>query len=432
MNITRLLCVVLALCILLTACVSGKPSSSQLEVLVSSEMPVEPVEPENLIKTIVQALADDGMDALLEEHGNIVVEGQEETIALERLDEFAANFAAKTTGDEIYIVRVSDPIPVIYWLKYTAGEPHYTLVISAGDEKVQELVLDEITKTDNEYVFVADPGFQMRSIEVGLRGQKGLSYNNRCAHTDMEHSIDSRLIEVVGTEAFENWVEEKQSRTACNINIYTFLKDFEISYQTFTETLGDTAREIYPVDEIINQAYPDKLQNKQTEVADPVAEENPKEQSTSAVNVTGDNFLASVESSIIDEINTERRSLGLVELQFDSNLKAASRIRSRELCQNDVWGHVRPNGDSWVTVIEKDVPLAYKTAGENLATVKFNDPDISPHTDASWWFQEWKNSPPHYEAICKPEFTHVGAGVYYEELEDGSTVAYATTIFTKY
>lgn len=429
----RLFSVFLALCVLLTACAAEKPSSSVPQpVMVSSEMPVEPVEPENLLETIAQAAAENQVDSLLAEHSNIVVENQEETLVLERLEEFITNVTEKTADDEIYILRLADPIPVIYWLNYTVGEPHYTLIISENGQQMQELTLTEVTKTDNEYVFVADPDFQMRSVEVGLRGQKGLSYNNRCEHTDMEHSIDSRFIKAVGTEAFEKWVEEKQSRTDCNINIYTFLKDFAISYENFAQILGDNASELYPVDEIIKQVYPQQLQNEQAAPGQPAGTEEPKAQETATVAVTGDNFLGSVESSIIDEINAERRSLGLGELTFDENLKAASRIRSRELCQNDVWGHVRPNGDSWVTVIEKDVPLPYKTAGENLATVEFNDPDISPHTDASWWFEEWKNSPPHYEAICKPEFTHVGAGVYYEERDDGSIVAYATTIFTKY
>jgi len=92
--------------------------------------------------------------------------------------------------------------------------------------------------------------------------------------------------------------------------------------------------------------------------------------------------------------------------------------------------HKRPNGDEWHTVVTQDIVIKFIAAGENLAEVEFDDPNGTYHTDAHRWFEQWKNSPPHYANITKPEYTHIGLGVYYEK-SNGVTTAVATTIFAQ-
>ncbi|MEM1483754.1 CAP domain-containing protein [Oscillospiraceae bacterium PP1C4] len=147
--------------------------------------------------------------------------------------------------------------------------------------------------------------------------------------------------------------------------------------------------------------------------------------------VTGSNFLGKVESEIIELLNDERDAQGLDALTYDKNLRSAARIRSRELCKSDTFAHERPNGDDWFTVIQEDIPLKFHMAGENLCMTEYNDPNRDSATSASFWVNEWVNSPGHYENIIKPEFTHVGVGVYCIE-ENGMIRAYATTIFAKF
>ena len=154
------------------------------------------------------------------------------------------------------------------------------------------------------------------------------------------------------------------------------------------------------------------------------------EAKTETVSVTGKNFLSSVEKSILTKINAKREAEGLDALTYDENLRSAARIRSRELCKADKFEHKRPNGDEWQTVLEKDVPVQYIAAGENLCMTEYNDPDNDTARDASFWVKQWMNSPPHYENIMRAEFTHAGVGLYYIE-KNGMVYAYATMIFAK-
>jgi len=138
-----------------------------------------------------------------------------------------------------------------------------------------------------------------------------------------------------------------------------------------------------------------------------------------------------VETEVIGLINAERRALGLEALKYDNKLEQAARIRSRELYQNNYFAHTRPNGDLWQTVLKADVPVAYVTAGENLAQVEHNMPDYDPAYDAGYWYETWEGSPTHYDNMVRPGFTHVGVGIYYR-VRNGLTVAYAATIFASY
>ncbi|WP_147539379.1 CAP domain-containing protein [Anaerotruncus rubiinfantis] len=159
-----------------------------------------------------------------------------------------------------------------------------------------------------------------------------------------------------------------------------------------------------------------------------VAEAAAKEAKSQNKAVTGSNFYSKVESAIIKKINKERVDNGLEELEYNEDLRSAARIRSRELCKARKFSHTRPNGDDWSTVIKEDVPIDFITAGENLCTTEYNDPSANYATSASFWFNEWKDSPPHYENILREDFTHIGVGVYIVE-KDGWTRAYATTEF---
>ncbi len=151
---------------------------------------------------------------------------------------------------------------------------------------------------------------------------------------------------------------------------------------------------------------------------------------TETVSVTGKNFLSSVEKSILAKINAEREAEGLDALTYHESLRSAARIRSRELCKADKFEHKRPNGAAWQTVLEKDVPVQYIAAGENLCMTEYNDPDNNTAKDASFWVEQWMNSPPHYENIMRAEYTHAGVGLYYIE-KNGMVYAYATMIFAK-
>ena len=64
-----------------------------------------------------------------------------------------------------------------------------------------------------------------------------------------------------------------------------------------------------------------------------------------------------------------------------------------------------------------------------MAQYSANDYDYV--NDADFWFEEWVNSPSHYENILRENYTHVGVGVYYQE-RDGIIYAVACTIFGQF
>lgn len=153
-----------------------------------------------------------------------------------------------------------------------------------------------------------------------------------------------------------------------------------------------------------------------------------KKSSAKKVNVSGANFLSDVESQVLQLQNEERARLGLQPLQYDADLQAAARIRSRELCRAGMFAHTRTDGRDWYTVLKEDVPYAYKSAGENLGTAEYNDPTVHLATDPDFWVDSWIDSPPHYKNMIRSEYNRAGVGIY-SVVRDEMTYAYATTIF---
>ncbi|MCI8492417.1 CAP domain-containing protein [Anaerotruncus colihominis] len=147
--------------------------------------------------------------------------------------------------------------------------------------------------------------------------------------------------------------------------------------------------------------------------------------------ISSTNFLSKVEDQVLALINEERINQGFSPLTSDPDLKTSARIRSKELYESGTFAHQRPNGDEWSTVITQDVPIKFIAAGENLCTTAYNDPNLNSAYDAQFWFDRWYNSPDHYENMVRPNFTHVGVGIYCME-KDGFIYAYATTIFAEF
>lgn len=165
------------------------------------------------------------------------------------------------------------------------------------------------------------------------------------------------------------------------------------------------------------------------EAAEKAAAEQKAAQKTTT-KVSGMNFRSEVEKDLLALINEEREAEGLDPVKMDGDLQSAARIRSRELCKTGHWDHTRPNGDSWSTVITEDVPIKFAAAGENLCMTEYDDPSVDNAYSADFYMDRWLNSPSHYDNIIRPNFTHVGIGVYVSE-RGGVTKGYATTIFAE-
>ena len=177
------------------------------------------------------------------------------------------------------------------------------------------------------------------------------------------------------------------------------------------------------------QAAKEAAEQAAKEAAEKEAAEQKAAQKTTT-KVSGMNFRSEVEKDLLALINEEREAEGLDPVKMDGDLQSAARIRSRELCKTGHWDHTRPNGDSWSTVITEDVPVKFAAAGENLCMTEYDDPSVDNAYSADFYMDRWLNSPSHYDNIIRPNFTHVGIGVYVSE-RGGVTKGYATTIFAE-
>lgn len=127
--------------------------------------------------------------------------------------------------------------------------------------------------------------------------------------------------------------------------------------------------------------------------------------------VTG-HFEDSMANELVAATNQYRASAGIGTLAVDSALVLAARVRAYEIAV--VWGHTRPNGQSYYTV---NPDVVY---GENLA-YGF---DTSGDTMTGW-----ENSPTHKANLERGQFTKIGIAVVAVKQADGSYVNYIAQEF---
>ena len=113
-------------------------------------------------------------------------------------------------------------------------------------------------------------------------------------------------------------------------------------------------------------------------------------------------------------INMDREAKGLKKLKYDETLQPLTEVRAQEMAD---YGHIRyqgkphtrPDGTPWLTVLDQ-LPTDYKSSGfgENmLAYSVLSNPYqlVSEQWIAKRLFEQWKSSPPHYEAMMDPNYT---------------------------
>lgn len=116
--------------------------------------------------------------------------------------------------------------------------------------------------------------------------------------------------------------------------------------------------------------------------------------------------LSSIENEMALKINEARLELGLKPLYIVPYLNDVARTRSRELLEN--YDHIRPDGNSWVSIIDRTL-VPWNSADEILARGSSNVDLV---------FKAWKNSEVHWNAITSDKVTHFGIGLSYEPNSD--------------
>lgn len=103
-------------------------------------------------------------------------------------------------------------------------------------------------------------------------------------------------------------------------------------------------------------------------------------------------------------LNTFRQENGLDALKTAPILSELSGIRAKELM--DCYGHTRPDGADWFTVVEESALDSNCYAAENVAA-GYDSPEAV--------ITAWENSPNHRAAMLGEKYQYVGIGLHYVE-----------------
>ena len=109
--------------------------------------------------------------------------------------------------------------------------------------------------------------------------------------------------------------------------------------------------------------------------------------------------IETMESQILDRVNTERTNAGLAPLGRDGSLDAAADARSSEIAVS--FSHTRPNGEDCFSAF----PSGYSTEGENIAQGQTCAQDV---------MNAWMTSDGHRSNILNAAFTKIGISCYYD------------------
>ena len=107
-------------------------------------------------------------------------------------------------------------------------------------------------------------------------------------------------------------------------------------------------------------------------------------------------------SLILKYTNQYRKEKNAKALTLDNELCQAANIRALEMAYNDYFEHMRPNGDSYWTVLN-DLKINRYSSGENIAY---------GYDDAKEVSEAWKASKGHYINMVNPNYNKIGIGEY--------------------
>ncbi|MGI8926343.1 MAG: CAP domain-containing protein, partial [Tepidiformaceae bacterium] len=128
----------------------------------------------------------------------------------------------------------------------------------------------------------------------------------------------------------------------------------------------------------------------------------------------------SLEQRLVNGINAERTAAGLAPYAYDTGLAHIARIRSRQMADQQYFGHVDPYGYAMYTELLAYFGYGYAWAGENIALNNYSAGESAERALISLM-----NSPSHRANILAGDFSRIGVGEV--SLSDGRH--YYTMIF---
>ncbi len=126
------------------------------------------------------------------------------------------------------------------------------------------------------------------------------------------------------------------------------------------------------------------------------------------------------EEGLLREMNREREQFGLEPLVASAVLTGIARARSRDMTEQQYFGHFHPDGISVYALLQA-AGVSYAAGGENLAKVA-GDVEHSVRTA----IEALMESDSHRENILNPRYRFIGVG----SVTDDSGITILTAVFT--
>lgn len=128
------------------------------------------------------------------------------------------------------------------------------------------------------------------------------------------------------------------------------------------------------------------------------------------------------EQAMVDALNVDRTSRGLIRLRADSRLMAIARARSVDMATKGYFSHTQPDGRNVFDILTAQ-GVTWFSAGEIIALNHSSTLEASVQTANS----QWLNSPGHKAIIVSTNFNYFGVGL----AVDGAGKKLWTAVFIK-
>jgi uncharacterized protein YkwD len=136
--------------------------------------------------------------------------------------------------------------------------------------------------------------------------------------------------------------------------------------------------------------------------------------------------MSSLETGILAQVNTLRRSHGLVPLRLSTRLSAAARQHSGEMASRGYFSHNSVDGSRFDRRIARFYPMGgrrYWSVGENLL---WSSPDV----DAPGALRMWLESPEHRANLLTARWREIGISAVHAASAPGTYSGREVTIVT--
>ena len=115
-----------------------------------------------------------------------------------------------------------------------------------------------------------------------------------------------------------------------------------------------------------------------------------------------DYVVGSLETSMMDQVNSYRRDAGMRELEKSGRLSAIASVRAYEASLS--WSHTRPDGSDYTTVFQ-DYGFPAGAAGENLLYTSGGE-------DGATLVSKWMGAETNRDNLMYDGFSTIGIGIY--------------------